>query len=172
MTDPAAQPMPPKIAQLEDGTQIHFPGHVADAHMDEVVKRHLGLAPSSSSKALLQTFHDALEQHLAQTDNAPSGGMTPHDRDQLAKHRAASLDVQKAGHLMGQRNNQELIAAIAPMLKAIAANGPAVIKAINALTQTIAEIGRAHIEIAGGDRELITDEKTGKPKKLRINRRK
>lgn len=173
MTDQTQPVAKKKIAQLPNGHEIHFPEHTADSEMDDTVKRHLGVAPSSGTKKLLESFTKVLTEHAAAEENAPDkSGNSPYDRDAHANYRATKLDINKQGHLMAQQNNQELIAAIVPLLKALAVNGPNIVKAINTLTQTIQAIGSAHIEIAGGDREIVPDEKTGKPKKLRINRRK
>lgn len=46
-----------KVAQLHDGTQIHFPDHVQDHEMDAAVQRHTGANQAINPQMLMQLLH-------------------------------------------------------------------------------------------------------------------
>ena len=60
--------------------------------------------------------------------------------DQEARHKAASLDVHKQGHLMAREDTNTLLATVMPVMEAIAVNLAEIAKTMEAMAPVLNKI--------------------------------
>lgn len=170
----------PKIAELHDGTQIHFPDTTPDQHMDSAVQRHLGIQPPTAPgspemvQALLSTFAQHLtNQKQAGDAQALQGQNVAQGQMQQAQDlHMASLQQADAHHSALLDALGQIVSPVIEALHVLAQNGqalqalPDIIRAINNLAQTVATVGKAYISVASAPKELY-HHADGKPKGLR-----
>lgn len=160
-----------KVAQLHDGTEIHFSDETSDHDMDAAVRRHLGVAPSPQSDGLIKALMSAVSTHLAAQDNNQShtSAVSVEDKERANQQHSTVVDTMRQGHLMARADNDHLAKSIGPLLVKLGVNSEILIKVLQGLTTVIAEIGKAHVEAIAAPKEIIRDEK-GEAKGVQIRR--
>lgn len=170
----------PKIAELHNGTQIHFPDHVGDEEMDQTVQRHLGVTPPNPD--MLQAILQAIGAHAgAVTANKADNSMQMHSDNMQAQQAMHAERMQAAGEhtkaigAVGQTVGNGFEAMMHPLaeLAQNSAQIPALVQAINGLASTITEVGKAIIASMDAPKETeIHPGADGKPRISRTTKRK
>ena len=165
-----------KVAILHTGEQLHFPDETPDEVMDMTVKRHLGIPEGpSDTEQLLRGFLMAVD-HYVSDQRATAQDMALHSRDmtgvalmQSARHHDDHMRaIQEIKGSLGDTADG-LVGFLAPALEKLGSDMehlPEIVKAVNNLSKTILEVGRAYLAVAGAPREIYNED--GKPKGVRV----
>lgn len=159
----------PIPVQLHDGTQIHFPDGTPDEHIDAAVMRHLGLpaqgaqqpaemppepAPvSGGSPELMLALMQAIGGHATdlqsqqQQQREADAQQRQRQDENMAQHTAVKVDAINQASAGVQQGLAGLIEGLNPLqeLAANSAHIPELVLAINNLSATVLEIGKAII---------------------------
>lgn len=165
-----------KIAQLHNGTEIHFPDDTPDQHMDTAVAQHLGVPADPSN--IVPTLMAAFSQHLQQQQGDKQAQVSQlvsavHDNRAIADSKMQQAD-QHTGAKVDAVNGvaQAMITGLQPLelLHNIAQGSqaiPEIVKAINNLSQTIIQATKLYVSIISAPKEFY-HHPDGKPKGVRI----
>lgn len=176
-----------KIAQLHNGVQIHFPDETPDAEMDKAVQRHLG----GTDPAAISAFMKAVNSHTKTVMDVQTGVnkiqqdeqrklYTQEQKEAVTAHteeRHHSEEMQgRMHHVQATEGVGEKVGASVQQLREpldiLAVNSekvPELVMALNNLSATMLEVGKAVIAALYVSKELSFDE-NGKPKGLYVKR--
>lgn len=116
-----------KIAQLHNGTQIHFPDEMPDHEMDAAVQRHLGVGQPPNPNTMMQLMHLLVEH----ANNTSVGTQKLHD----TQHKTQVISNAKHVETIEQASTQ-IADAIDKLTQAIGAVGSAVVNMVQSKTSS------------------------------------
>lgn len=170
-----------KIAQLHNGTQIHFPDEMPDHEMDAAVQRHLGVGappaePAAPDMDLMGAIMQAVASHSSLSQTAKGAQDKAMQDQHTLNHKthiitsAAKVDATNGLATATTAGFQEIMGP----LGALADNSEHVkdlIVAVNSLSGTIVEVGKAIIAAIHTPRESVIQRDENDVPKSVTNRR-
>lgn len=164
-----------KIAELHNGTQIHFPDSMPDSEMDAAVQRHLGLMDPD----ITATFVKALTAHAKAAGDVKSAARSAIDKDAADRttedrnHKvnviasAAHVEATRGVSTAMQEGLNMLAGPLAALADASEQDLPRLVGAIEHLATAVVETGKAIITAMMLPKEIEADAK-GKPRAVRV----
>lgn len=159
-----------KIAQLHNGAQIHFPDETPDENMDAVVRHHLSMG-QSDPKALA-SFTQAMKMHVdhikkteSEAEREKQALEDTHHKTNIIAH-AAHVEATKGVADAMSKGLQDLLGPVSGLADAIEGNTPELIVAVNKLSDTIVQVGKAVVDALHAPKEIYSGP-DGKPKGTR-----
>lgn len=160
----------PKIAELHNGTQIHFPDDIADADMDAQVKKHLGVSEQKTEAAgvgevtplLLNMFTSHLHNQTKAEKERDGARMTEEEKKTKELRDAVGAIIYA---ILTNGRPLANLAQISSTLKAVATQQvettkalEEIISSIKQLEKTVAANGKALVDVSKMERKIVRDD--------------
>lgn len=142
-----------KIAQLHNGTQIHFPDDTSEEDMDAAVHHHMAFAQAlTTAHGKEAALREERERNFREMSHK-------------TKVIASAAHVEATGSVAKAVN--ELMGPISGLADTSEHALPQLVMAIDGLSNTILKVGAAIVHALSLDKELHLDSK-GKPYKVTV----